>query len=283
MSNEPGDIESDHGEGANDEARRHPTHGRGRVATTVSIAVVAALVVTGVGFAGVALGRSGAASHGRQKVRLDSTHATVPTGATITVTGSGTVQGTPDTVSFQIGVHTVEATATAALSENNAQVVTLEHTLTEHGVTAQEMQTSGLDLYENTNNDGVLTGFSVDDDLNVTMQGIADAGGAIEAAAQAVGNGIQLYGISFSISNQSALLAATRSRAMQSTKTEAMQLAIGANETLGGIVRVTDQENASPQLFYGAGDVAEAAANVPVDAGREPVNVQVTVEYALNS
>jgi uncharacterized protein YggE len=44
---------------------------------------------------------------------------------------------------------------------------------------------------------------------------------------------------------------------------------------------VTDQENVSQQLLFNGADYA-AAAGVPVDAGREPVSVQVTVVYALN-
>ncbi|MGO9559133.1 MAG: SIMPL domain-containing protein [Acidimicrobiales bacterium] len=265
------------------DARLHPPRERTGVGATASIALVAALVVTGVGFAGIALGHSdGTPAATKPAPVLDATHTTVSSNATITVTGSGTVQGTPDTVSFQIGVNTVQPTATAALSQNNSQVVTLERTLMQHGVTQPDMQTSGLDIYENTNKYGTLTGFTVDDDLNVTMQGISNAGGAIDAAAQAVGNGIQLYGISFSIANQSGLLAAARSRAMQNARTEATQLAVGAGETLGGIVRVTDQENAAPQLYYNGGDFAAASAGVPVDAGRQPISVQVTVVYALN-
>jgi uncharacterized protein YggE len=69
------------------------------------LTIVTALVVVAVGFVGVVLGhsKSGATS-------------------TITVTGSGTVQGTPDTINFQIGVSTVNPEATAALTENNAKV-----------------------------------------------------------------------------------------------------------------------------------------------------------------
>jgi uncharacterized protein YggE len=267
-------------EPAADEVRLHPPRGRTRVGATASIALVAALVVTGVGFGGVALGRSGSSGRAQQpKAELDAAQSSVAPDATITVTGSGTVRGTPDTVSFQIGVHTVEPAATTALSDNDSQVTSLEGTLMNHGVTKADLQTSGLDIFENTSH-GVLTGFTVDDDLNVTMHGIADAGAAIEAAAQAVGNGIQLYGISFSISNDSSLLASARAKAMQNAATEASQVATAANATLGNVVRVTDQENASTGVNYGDA-LAATSASVPVEAGSQPVNVQVTVVYAL--
>jgi uncharacterized protein YggE len=45
-----------------------------------------------------------------------------PPAATISVTGSGTVQGTPDTVRFQVGVQSVAPSAVGALEKNNAEV-----------------------------------------------------------------------------------------------------------------------------------------------------------------
>ncbi len=131
------------------------------------------------------------------------------------MTGSGTVQGTPDTINFQIGVSTISPTATAALSENDAKVRALEAALVKNGVLKKEMQTSGLNIYDNTNNQGVVTGFTVEDTLNITMHHVQRAGAAIDAAAQAVGNGVQLNGVSFTITNDSSLLRAARIRAMR--------------------------------------------------------------------
>ncbi|MGH9297630.1 MAG: SIMPL domain-containing protein [Acidimicrobiales bacterium] len=267
MSEQPADVERETGKGPRSWAR-----------VSVVTALAGAVVVAGVGFGGVEIGRSSNEPPAHH-VLLDAARSSVAPNGTITVTGSGTVQGTPDTVTFQIGVHTQDATATAALSDNNSRVVALEATLAKHGATAKDMQTSGLNIYENTYK-GAVTGFSFDDDLNVSMHGISGAGSAIDAAALAVGNGIQLYGISFSISNQSGLLAAARSRAMHDAAIEAAQVAAGANATLGGIVRVTDQENSNPGVFANVGGFVDAAS-VPLQAGRQPVSVQVTVVYAL--
>jgi hypothetical protein len=115
--------------------------------------LVAVLVIIAVGFAGAAL--------------KPTSKSASP--ATISVTGSATVKGTPDTVSFQIGMETVNVNAVTALSMNNQRVKALEAALMKNGVTKKEMQTSGLDVSANTNNVGTVTGFTVDDDLNVTM------------------------------------------------------------------------------------------------------------------
>jgi len=245
---------------------------------------------------GVALVLAGAAAgfalpHSLDAVRPTSHRAALLTahtsplvapGAEITVTGAATVQGTPDTVNFQIGVNSTGASATAALADNNNEVNKLEAALESNGVTAPEMQTSQLDIYANTNKYGVVTSFSVDDDLEVTMSEVSDAGSALDAAAAAVGNDVSLNGISFSISNTSGLLATARAEAIENARTEADQLAAGAGVTLGPIVRVTDEENAQPFYNYGSAlGIAAPAASVPLESGTQPVSVQVSVVYAL--
>lgn len=242
--------------------------GRPWNATNWLVALVAVIVIIAVGFAGAALKSSSKASP-----------------ATISVTGTATVKGTPDTVSFQIGMETVNVNAATALTLNNQRVAALEAALLKNGVTKKEMQTSGLDISANTNNTGVVTGFTVDDDLNITMHDLKNAGAAIEAAAQAGGNGVELNSIDFSISNDSTLLAKARAEAMRNAHTEASNIASAGGTTLTGIVKVVDQENQSsvlpsPVNFQAA---ASAVRSVPIQAGSESLSVQVSVVYSLAS
>jgi len=235
-----------------------------------------------VALAGVALGSVALSRGGTSTVLLSSRSGALRAGATITVTGSGTVTGQPDTLDFQIGVHSTASSASAALRENNSLVARLESTLEARGVRASGMQTSQLDIYANEDSSQVVTGFSVDDDLSVTTHEVSSAGSVIDAAARSAGNGVQLNGIAFSISNQSGLLAKARAAAMANARTEASQVAAGAGLTLGGIVRVTDQENSAPPAIYGPTPAyASSAAKVPLQVGSQPVSVQVNVVYAL--
>jgi len=235
------------------------------------------LVVLAIGAVGLMVGRS---------TRAGATGAV----GTISVTGSGTVQGVPDTLQFSVGVVTVQGTATGALTANDATVQGLEDTLIRYGVKHKDIQTSDLNIYENTNNQGQLTGFTVDDTLNVTMHNVdkkgnlAKAGGAIEAAARRAGNGIQFNGITFSITNQSSLLAAARKKAMNDAFTEASQDASAGGTSVGGVVKISDQVNeSSPPFTYGfAAASTSLDRGVPLQAGTQPVSVQVTVTYSLN-
>ena len=239
------------------------------VAWLAAAMVVLALVIVGVG--GVAFGRSSR-----------STPAVPPT-ATVTVTGTGTIQGTPDTCSFTVGIDTVRPTAVLALAANNTQMRALERVLHQEGIPLADLQTENLSIYQQTNSAGVTTGWDVNDTLSVTDHDIAHAGRVIDAAARIAGNGISFGGVSFSISNESKLLAAARRQAMQSAQTEASQLAAGANASVTGIVKVTDQESSGiqpPFPFFGLAQASAAA--VPIRAGHQPVSVQVTVVYSLS-
>ena len=267
MSNDTHDVRSASGDDVGAGKPFGPVRGPGLSGTLVLL-VAGVLVVVAI-IAGVQIGRSPNAA-----------------GATISVSGTGTVKGTPDTASFSIGVHTTEASAQAALAANNQKVAALIAALKRNGVTAKEMQTSGLNIYQNTNNAGAVTGFSVDNTLNVTMHNMKRVGSAIDAAATAVGNGIQLNGITFSISNQSTLLQAARVKAMQNARRAAGQLASAGSTHVTSLVRVTDQENFSPPpVYYGFSSQTASVdkASVPVQAGTQSVTVTVSVVYALSS
>ncbi len=201
---------------------------------------------------------------------------------TITVTGSGTAQGVPDTLNYQIGVNTTASTAVAALENNNARMSALQASLERSGLTKSDMQTSDLSISTNTNSSGRVTGFSVSDTLSVTTHRLASAGQALDAAVHAVGNGVQLYGVSFSLSNQSRALAAARAQAVSNAHTAASQIVRAGSTSLGRIVKITDQENASsPPIIMGTSFAIDKAA-VPLQAGTQSVSVLVTVVYALN-
>jgi uncharacterized protein YggE len=229
--------------------------------------VVAIVLLVAVAGAGVALGR-----------------ATSSTPGTITVTGSGTVMGTPDTVTVQLGVRTTAPSATAALSENNIRVRALISSLKKAGVASKDMQTSGLNLYQNTNSAGTITGYTVENDLTVTIHHIKQAGTAIDAAANAVGNGIQLNGVTLSISNNSKYLAAARAKAMRNARTAATQIATAGGSHVGGVVKIVDEENSNSYvypIFATAQANASALHAVPIQAGTQSVAVQVKVIFAL--
>lgn len=232
--------------------------------------IIAILVLVGDILSAVALGRSSSSGSAA---------------GTVSVTGSGTATGTPDTVSFQIGVSSIAKNASSALAANNARVAALEAALIKSGVTKKNIQTSGLNIYQNTNSNGAVTGYTAEDDLNVTLHEISKAGAALDAATNAAGNGVNLSDLTYSISNQSSLYQKARTAAMKAAYSEAADIAKAAHESVGSIKSVTDNENSSggisplPLQYNAAG--TKSIAKVPLEPGTQTVTDQVSVVYTL--
>ncbi|MDE3223164.1 MAG: SIMPL domain-containing protein, partial [Acidobacteriota bacterium] len=157
------------------------------------------------------------------------TSSSRPPTRTIFVTGSGTATSVPDTVTFQLGVTTLRVKALDALHVNNLRVRALEKALEAQGVKKKNLQTSGLSIYQTTNQFGTPTGFSVSDTLQVITHNFTHAGSAIDAAVAAVGNGVTFNGVSFSQSNQSAALTQARAKAIEAARRAAATLARAAH------------------------------------------------------
>ncbi len=203
--------------------------------------------------------------------------------STVTVTGNGTAQGAPDTLSYQIGVNSTAITASAALEENNARVGALESSLIANGIARKDMQTTGLDISTNTNPSGVVTGFTVSDVLSVVTHRLASAGRTLDAAVRVAGDGAQLYGVTFSMSNQSRVLAAARANAMKNARAAAGEYASASGASVGRVLKITEQNSSTPLPYALSGaEYTVMKSAVPLQSGSASVNALVTVVYALN-
>jgi uncharacterized protein len=250
-------------------------HAIRRDLTSPAALIVGAAIVIGGTFGGLFLAGTSAAS----------SRSAVATDATIDVTGTGVARGTPDTLTMQIAVSTTEPTAEAALETNNAKMTALQAVFRRSGATPQDLQTTGLNLSPNYDSSGYVTGFSVEDDLAVTMHDLARVGAIIDDAADAVGNATEIEGISFSISDSSALAKVARTEAMANAKREASDLASAGGYALGPVMKITDHEQTStppPPIFAGTA-AAFAKSAVPLQPGSEQLSVQVDVVYELRS
>lgn len=203
--------------------------------------------------------------------------------ATISVSGSATVTGHPDTMNFQIGVHTVAPASSNALDTNSAKIQALITSLLKDGIKRADIQTSGLNLYQNYTPNGSPSGFAVDNTLNVTSHDLTTAGATIDRAVHAAGNGVTLSGVTLSISDERALLALARARAVTHARAAADQLAKAAGTHVTGVKSLNDQENPITPISFGAMKSAAGAPSVPIEAGTQSVNVQVNVVFTMSN
>ena len=201
--------------------------------------------------------------------------------ARITVTGTGTVTGTPNQLVLDMGVQVNGPSVSSALGSADDAVNRVTAALRAQGVPAADIQTSGLSIWPSyPNGSQVPNGYTVNESLAATLNTLSAAGTQINAAVHAGGNATTVSGISLNLTDDSALLAAARARAVADAKTKAAQYASALGEPLGPVVSITDQASAQPVQQYSMSSGAPAKS-VPISPGSQQLSVSITAVFAV--
>jgi uncharacterized protein YggE len=203
------------------------------------------------------------------------------TGGKITVTGTGTVNGTPNQLVLSMGVQVNAASVSSALQQANRAASRVIASLVASGVTKVNISTSGLSIQPNYRGSGqVPIGYGVSEELTATLTTLSKAGSQIQAAVTAGGNATTVDGISVNLTDTSALLADARAKAVRDAQTKATQFVQAMGEHLGPVISISDQTSSGPYFEnYGAEPAASGAARVPISPGTQQVSVQIVVVY----
>jgi uncharacterized protein len=203
--------------------------------------------------------------------------ATASAATTITVTGNGTVDATPDQASFDFGVTTNGETAAEALSRNAAEARAIVGALRKAGVASSAIQTTEVSLWPQTSNDGNrITGYQASNSVQVKAA-IARSGALVDAAVRAGANNVD--GPNLGLADQSSLYDKALRQALDDAKGKAQSIAAAAGLTLGAVLKVHEGGNAAPVPLFAEAKAA-GAAGVPIEAGTQQIQASVTVTYA---
>ena len=208
---------------------------------------------------------------------------------TISVTGNGAVQVTPDRVTFNVGVQTVAPSVDAAVNENNSRVAAVIAALKKAGAAGKEIRTSNffINPQQEYNNQGQLPriiGYQVSNNITVTRTDIASAGRLLQAAISAGVN--QASGLSFEVSDPKRGRDEGLQAAFADARAKASVLAQAAGRTLGRALSIN--EGTRPEILrpmpMAKGMVAQeamAVSDVPVESGTQQMNYAVSVVFEL--
>jgi uncharacterized protein len=216
-------------------------------------------------------------------VSRGSTPAVGAGAARITVTGTGSVSGTPNQLQLSMGVQTSGSTVSAALQSANQAVRSVTQALGRSGVRAPDIQTSGLSIQPNYGNSSPApVSYGVSESINVTLRHLPSAGTQINDAVRAGGNATVVDGVSLDLTDTSTLLASARAKAVADAKTKAGQYARALGMTLGPVVSVSESQPSEPFPVFGQAYAAGAkSVPVPVHPGSRQLSVTVTAVFAL--
>lgn len=202
---------------------------------------------------------------------------------TVSVTGMGQVNVSPDAAVVRLGVRTEAETASAALAQNNRQMLAVIGALQEAGVAPEDIQTQIVQLQpqraepeEPGRGQGEIMGYLATNVVEVTVRALQGLGEIIDAAVQAGGNAVE--GIRFQVSAPARAIIEARRLAMQDATLAAEQLASLAGATLGQVLTISEARSApvAPERV-----AVDTAVGVPIQPGTETVGVTVNVTWRL--
>jgi uncharacterized protein YggE len=199
---------------------------------------------------------------------------------TITVTGVGEVRGTPDVADLFIGVSGRGATAADALGTVSDRAQKVLEVLRDGGVADEDVQTNDLSIQPVYDDQNHITGYEATNTVSARIRDLGQAGAIVDAAATKAGDNIRLQGISFSIDDDSKLLAAARAKATKRARAQAEQLASGADVEVGDVQSISEASGSSP-IMYTTGDAAAKAAETPIQPGSQTLSVSATVVFTI--
>ena len=202
--------------------------------------------------------------------------ATASSGTSITVTGNGTVNATPDRASFDFGVTTQASTAAAALSRNSDQARAIVAALEQAGVDARDIQTTDVSLWPQTRANGTeIVGYTASNSVNVTAS-LARAGGVVDAAVGAGANNVG--GPNLDTSDKTSLYNEALKQALADAKGKAEAIATAAGLGITGVEKVTEGGQAVPLPYYAQARAVDAGASI--EPGTQQIQASVTVTYS---
>ncbi|MET0421399.1 MAG: SIMPL domain-containing protein [Acidimicrobiia bacterium] len=211
-----------------------------------------------------------------------SVGAATATQRRITVVGTGQVKGTPDVADVSVGVSARAKTAGDALSIANDRASKVIGALKDAGVSGDDIQTSALLVQPTYSDDGdTILGYEVTNMVTARLRDLARTGDTLDKVARVAGDEIRVQGISFSIDDDSALLATARAKAVKRARAQAEQLAGAADVSLGHVISITEGAMSVP-YDYRAADAAGTASSVPIEPGTQTLSIQTTVVFAID-
>ena len=199
----------------------------------------------------------------------------------VTVVGTGEAQGTPDTVTADVGIEVVAPDATTAMKQTSERQQAVIDALTAGGIDAKDISTTAVNLQPQYGENSVVTGYRAGNNLSVKIRELDNASRALGTIVTTGGDAARINAVSFSIADDSTLVSDARARAFEDAKDRAGQYAELSGMSLGRVISISEAPgNTPPQPFPVPAEAR--AADVPLQPGQQTVGFSVTAVWELS-
>ncbi|MBI3619356.1 SIMPL domain-containing protein [Candidatus Peregrinibacteria bacterium] len=214
--------------------------------------------------------------------KIEMRDRTVPT---IVVSGEGKAFSVPDIAQASFGVQTdTMASAKIAMDSLQKRMNAVLDATKNAGIAEKDIQTQQFSLspsYDWNNGTQTLKGYQASETFVVKIRNLDAVGDVLTAATNAGAN--QAGNVEFTLDNPEATAAKAREDAIAQAKTKAQHLASDLGMHLGRVRAFSEGQAPTPvplrMMAMDAGVAAEKS--LPVPAGEQEVQSQVTITYEL--
>lgn len=220
---------------------------------------------------------------GYQTAGTDST--ATGSGSTVSVTGTGSAEATPDLMVVSIGVECRADSVEAAYSRAGTSSEAVTSAFRRHGIAGSDIRTTGLnvraDLVWREGEGQRVTGYVAATTLTVRLRAPGSASAAISDAVDAGGNDVRLNGLELTFSDDAAVRARAREAAWLDALRTAQQYARLASARLGQVLSVADIAPVQGPVPIPRMQRAAAVESLTVEAGDSVVGAAINVVWEL--
>jgi uncharacterized protein YggE len=202
----------------------------------------------------------------------------------ITVTGTASASGVPDTAEVTAGVVTQAPTAAQALAQNSATMDVVLRAVSGLGIASRDVRTSGVNVMPQRAQPQPgrpiapdIVGYEVHNQIHVKVRDLKLVGRLLDVLVAQGAN--MLGGMALSIADPAPLLTEARARAIADARRKAEAYAMAAGARVGKVIFIRDATAGPPRPMMGR--VLAAQAAVPIAPGEQELEVNVSVTYGI--
>ena len=202
----------------------------------------------------------------------------------ISVSSTGTVKVTPDTVRFNYQVSVLTSSNADALSQASAAAAKVRASLIANGITTQNIKSTTLTVfpeYNYTQDKGsVLSGYRATQSFEVIIRNASGAGAVVDAATAAGGDAIQITGVTPYVYDDTKASENARNNAVARAKAKAMSYAKLLGVHLGAVIYLEETTAPSPFPIMMAVAKSDSGAT-QIDLGQQDVTISINTKWSI--
>ncbi|MBY6057813.1 SIMPL domain-containing protein [Leisingera daeponensis] len=203
----------------------------------------------------------------------------------ITVTGEGTLQVAPELATITLGVTEEAEEAAAAMAAVSEDMQAVIARLKDAGIAAADMQTQQISMHpvwsqDRSHDNGgrrEITGFEASNTLMVRVRDLSELGPVLDTVLRAGANNFQ--GLSFGVTDPSAVADRIRGEAVKDAMRKAQQLAEAAGMELGPVRSISEHGGGGGRPMMAMEMVRSDA--MPIEAGELTFTHNVSVVFDM--